>query len=287
MKTEAIHFRHSKTGIFVRCLLDALDLLRSPHAWTFALPQAFASAAILGGLLYFHRSPLNFLWAPVVLAIAGEDALHYPQFFRELPHIFSVLEAGASWLLLPLGWAAFVHVLPSVFWDAAPHVGRSLRAGTRRALRIWGGALPAAAIQIGAALFIEQMRMSDIAESPRLFYVAQLASFGLITLVQVLSAYVIPSIMLGNLSWPDAWIRSWALATRNFWITSAFILIPRLPEIPIRLFMARLPGYWDKLDPDSVGPLLGARVLVTLAGIFLTLATTSRFYLHVFGEEDR
>ena len=57
MNTEALHLRHSNSGIFVRCMLDALELLRNPRAWVFVLPQAAMSAALLAGLLQFHRSP--------------------------------------------------------------------------------------------------------------------------------------------------------------------------------------------------------------------------------------
>lgn len=286
MKSETLDYRQSKAGLFARCLLDALDLFRYPKAWLFALPQVLASALILAGLLQFYRSPLNVFWAPVVRAIAGENALHYPRFFRDAPLVFSALEAAAFWLLLPIGWAAFIHALPRLFWDGRPRWKTNLRAGRGRALRVWGGALPLAAIQIGAALFIGQLLSGDVAESPRLFQIAQLLSFGAITMVQVLAGFVIPAIMLGNLSLGSAWARSWALATRSFWTTMAFVLLPRLPEIPIHFVIARLPEYWGRLDPDSVGPLLAARVLVTILGTMMTIAATSRFYLHVCGEED-
>jgi hypothetical protein len=270
----------------MRCVLDALDLLRNPHAWVFVLPQAAASMALLTALLYFHRSPGNLFWEPVVRAIAGETALHYPRFFRELPFVHSVLEAAVFWLLFPIGWAAFVRALPWLFHDVPPHVKESLGAGRERGLRVWCGLLPFAAIQIGSLVLFGQMRTSDIAESPRLFTIAQAISFCVITLVQVFGAFVIPSIMLGNLSVPSAWVRSWEMVTRSFWTTAAFILLPRLAEIPVRLVIARLPEFWARLDPDSVGPLLAARILVTLAVTFLTLAATSRFYLHLYGEED-
>jgi hypothetical protein len=286
MNTEALRLRHSKAGLFWRCVLDALDLLRNLHAWLFVLPQASASMAILTALLHFHRSPGNLIWEPVIRAIAGEAALHYPHFFRELPFVYSVLEAAVLWLLFPVGWAAFIHALPRLFHDLPPGVKESLRAGRKRGRRVWCGLLPIAAIQIGGLLLFGQLRTSDIAESPRLFTIAQAITFCVITLVQVLGAFVIPSIMLGNLSVPNAWMRSWEMVTRSFWTTGAFVLLPRLAEIPIRLAIARLPQFWGRLDPDSVGPLLAARILVALAATFLTLAATSRFYLHLYGEED-
>jgi hypothetical protein len=286
MNTEALRLRHSKAGLFWRCALQALDLLRNLRAWLFVLPQAAASMALLTALLYFHRSPGNSLWEPIVRAIAGEGALHYPRFFRELPFVYSVLEGAVLWLLFPIGWAAFIHALPSLFHDVAPGVKESLRAGRERTLRIWCGLLPIAGIQILGLLLSGQMRTSDIAESPRLFTIAQSISFCVIALVQVLGAFVIPSIMLGNLSVPSAWVRSWEIVTRSFWTTAAFILLPRLLEVPVRLAIARLPEFWARLDPDSVGPLLAARILVTLAATFLTLAAISRFYLHLYGEDD-
>ena len=286
MKSETLDYRESKAGIFARCLLDALDLFRTPKAWVFALPQVIASGLLLAGLLEFHRSPLNLYWAPVVRAIAGENALHYPRFFRDAPLVLSALEAAAFWLFFPIGWAAFVHALPRLFWGASPRFGMNLGPGRRRALRVWAGALPLAAIQVGAALFIGQLRTGDVAESPRLFYVAQLLSFGAMTMVQVFGAFVIPAIMLGNLSLGSAWARSWALTTRSFWTTTAFVLLPRLLEIPIQFMIARMPEFWGKLDPDSVGPLLAARIFITILGTMMTIAATSRFYLHVCGEED-
>jgi hypothetical protein len=286
MKSEALHYRESKAGVFSRCMLDALDVFRDPRAWLFALPQILASALLLGGLLHFYRTPLNVLWAPLVRAIAEENALHYPQFFRELPLVFFVLESALFWLLLPVGWAAFVHALPRLFREVPPQIKDHLYASRNRALRVWGGAFAASALQICAAVFIGRLSSSDVAESPRLFYVAQLISFIVITLVQVLAAYVIPAIMLNNLSFADAWVRSWELVTRTFWATTAFVLVPRLPEVPLHFVIARLPEYWGKLDPGSVGPLLAARALVTIAGTFLAFAAITRFYLHVYGEDD-
>ncbi|HET9888047.1 MAG TPA: hypothetical protein VFR10_11085 [bacterium] len=286
MKSEALHYRESKAGVFARCMLDALDVFRDPRAWLFALPQIVASALLLGGLLHFHRTPLNVLWAPLIRAIAEENALHYPQFFRELPLVFFVLESAVFWLLLPVGWAAFVHALPRLFREAPPEVEEDLRAARSRALRVWGGALAASALQISAAIFIGRLSTSDVAESPRLFSVAQLISFVVITLVQVLGAYVIPAIMLGNRSFLGAWVRSWELVSRSFLATTAFVLVPRLPEVPLHFVIARLPEYWGKLDPGSVGPLLAARGFVTVAGTFVAIAALTRFYLHVYGEDD-
>jgi len=285
MKTSALEFHQSKSGVFARCVGDALGILRDLRAWIFLLPQALVSGALLAGLIHFHLSPGNLLWVPIVRAIAGEDALHYPRFFRELPLVFSVLEAFAAWAVFSIGWAAFVRALPRLFSESPLDLRRSAGAALRRAPRIWGGLLPAFAIQIVALILVEQLRTSDIAESPRRFQFAQLASFGVISLVQILTAYVIPAIMLGDLSLREAWARSWSLSTRSFWTTTAFVILPRLPEIPIRFVLANLPALSDRLDPDTAGPLLGARVLASMAGVLLTAAATSRLYLHLYGEK--
>ena len=284
MKTSALEFHHSKSGVFARCMGDALDILRNPRAWIFALPQALLSGALLAGLIHFHRSPANLLWVPIVRALAGEDALHYPRFFRELPVVFTVLETAAAWAIFSIAWAAFVRALPRLLAEMPLSLGASVRAALHRAPRIWGGLLPAAAIQIVALLLVEQLRASDIGESPRRFQVAQLASFGVIGLVQILTAYVFPAIMLGNLSLRESLSRSWSLSTRSFFTTAAFVFLPRLPEIPIRFLLANLPSFSDRLEPDTAGPLLGARVIVSMVGLLLTLAATSRLYLHLHGE---
>ena len=79
-----------------------------------------------------------------------------------------------------------------------------------------------------------ELGRGTLGESPRMLSVAQLASVGIVSLVQILSAYALPSIAIGRLGAARAWARSWSIATRNLRLTAGFVWGPRILEIPIR-----------------------------------------------------
>jgi hypothetical protein len=276
----------SKAGVFARCAFEALLLLRNPRALLFFLPQALLLGSLLGGLMHFHLASLSPVWVPIVQRIAGEDALHYPRFFEELPAVYGALEAIVLGVACSLGWAAFVHALPRLFEGDAPHARASARAALRRTPAVWAVFVPLALLQAGALVFVEHLRGEDIADSPRLFGLAQLVCSGVVLLPQILTLYVLPSLMLGKQSVFRALALSISLATRNFWTTAGFILVPRLAEAPIRAFTQNLPSWYGIIDPDATGLLVALRALISVAAMLLTLAASGRLYLHAFGGAD-
>src|SRR6185369_1442642 len=56
--------------------------------WVPWLALGALQLAVIGGLWWFAHPTISWLLAPAVRAMAGEDALHYPNLFRWLPELY-------------------------------------------------------------------------------------------------------------------------------------------------------------------------------------------------------
>ncbi len=285
MKTSALDLRLPKAGVFVRAGHEALALGRNPAALSFFVPQIVFLGFVVAAFASFHRAPQSVLLAPFVERVAGPRALHYPDLFERLPWIVSVAEAACAGAFFAFGWAAFLRATPAFFSGRRPDVKSCWRAARDRGARVAGVAIPLAALHLGALLQFEALRAGELGESPRLLQFAEAASFGVVLLARVLSAYALPAILLSDLGLGAAFARSWATATRNRWTTAAFVSIPRVAEVPLREVTARLPDWYASVNPEASVGLVLARTVVTTLGTGATLAALARLYLHLYGSE--
>jgi hypothetical protein len=249
----------------------------------FFAPQALVAGTFLAALANFHRAPISAVLVPVVRALAGDDAAHYPQFYVELPILFDSLGALAHGFISALGWTAFLVAVPDLFGHEEPDGGDAWRKARRLLPRVWAVTVPLALLQWVAALVVLGLERGSLGESPRMMSVAQFAAFAVVSLAQILSAYALPAIVLGGLSASRAWARSWSLSTHHFLITTGFVLAPRLLEIPVRRAIEEIPSFWESVDPESVVGALALLAAVSIAATLVSLGALARFHLHKFG----
>jgi hypothetical protein len=286
VKDASDELRLSKAGIFVRCLLEGADLLRRPAALAFFVPQVLVAGALLLGFASFHRAPLSAVFVPAVGALGGEPAVHYPQFYADLPRIFETSTHAFLAVVLTTGWLAFLIATPDLFLRQPVEMRRAWALARRRTTRAWAVTLPVAAVQLLASVVILQLMRAPLGESPRLLSAAEAAAFGVTGLAQVLAAHALPAIALSGLSAAQAWARSWTVLTRNLVATSGFVLAPRVLELPVRGAIDQLASWQRTVDPEAVVPLLGALILASTAATLVTLGSLARFALHHFGQEE-
>lgn len=286
MRSSSLDLRLSRVGIFVRAGLEALGLLQRPKTLVYFAPQAIVGLLLVATLAIFPRAPGTALLAPILRVLGGERALHYPGLFERLPFLFSILEAGLNGLLFAFGWAAFVRATPSLFLREPVIASESWSAVRSRWKTVLALSLPPAALHVASLGVFDEVRRAGLGESPRLLQIGEIAAFAVVALGRVVTAYTLPAAFLSDISVKRAYARSWTLATRNFRMTAAFTLLPRILEVPLRNLARDLPRWSDSIDPESCAPLVGLRFLATTIGTAVSLAALARFYLHVFGSDE-
>jgi hypothetical protein len=267
-------------------MLESVSLLLRPWGLAFLLPQVIVSGLLLAGLASFHRAPLDAAAAPLVRALGGQEAAHYPEFFVALFAIFETLSTVANAFLSSIGWVAFLAATPELFQDEPVDARGAWRAARAAIARTWAVTVPVAATGVGSAVVFEALSHGTMGESPRIASLAGLAVFGITVLVQTLAAYALPAIALGDLPAGSAWKRSFGLATRNLGLTAGFLLAPRVVEIPFRHVIAELPNWWETVDPETVVPIIGGWALASAAATLVSLGALARFHLHRYGVHE-
>jgi hypothetical protein len=278
--------RLPKSGILVRCILEASSLLANPRSFGFFLPQITLSGFLLLALASFHRLPLSIGLVSLVRTLSGEDAVHYPQFFMDMPKIFDTIAGVVNAAVSSIGWTAFLAATPQLFANERPRSADAWRKAWQRIASIEGVVLPVAVVHTWCAIVVAQLGRGHMADSPRMMTLAASSGFAVVALAQILAAYALPAVAIGGLSARQAWVRSWHLATRNFGITAGFVLGPRLAEVPVRMIAAGLPSWWSSIEPETIVPVWGGFVLVSVASTMVTLGSLSRFYLHRIGPHE-
>jgi len=149
----------------------------------------------------FARPALSFVMAPVLEAVAGEHALHYPQALLALPDV--VLRVGAAielvWLPLVTAWS--VMLFAAAYRGEDPHLLGALRTTLARAPRILVVGAPLVALRTFAAT-ITKAGIAEIAHRP-MHGVAQ-GALGVVLEILALGA---AAIAVGAIAIDDARLR--------------------------------------------------------------------------------
>ena len=268
-----------EAGLALRCGEDALFALRHRAAWeAVGLVLAGKMIAILP-LLAYPSGPFARAMDPLLRAVGGDVALHFPGAYAAYPRLFSLMDPAGSLLFAMPGFALLVTRLPRIL------AGRDdPRAGTGEVL----AKLPAVLLVAlpGTVLgALVPLIAHGLAET--IFgFVGMVADAGLAAAALALEgllAYAVPAILLGGAGPGAALVGSAKLAACFPRVT--FLLLG--VEAIVLTLLSPSPtaaGLWFETVPPEVVPLalgLGAVVLTLVESIRLMMF--ARIWLHSHG----
>lgn len=266
---------------FTRTISTYLDALANLRLG-FMAPSVFAPFAAFGALqcailvllAFFTAGPIAAFMVPIVHALGGEDALHYPIHFVRLPEIFQRV-------YLPLAATAGFALWSRGVWIMVDHhvIGRSRpRPSFRSALPHVIGvgiAFVGTSVAIGYGLGAIAERVPP--GIPR--RIAVLAAVGLTACVQALLVYAPIVLRLRGGGALAAVRHSVGYSIRNFAPTLMVVTTVLAIHAPIDGLLSRADRIASRFQPELVLYALLASALVEVLTAYLLFAATTAIAL--------
>lgn len=210
-----------------------------PRLWApFLVPFVVQCAGI--GLLALTAHPLlSWLLAPIVVRLAGPDALHYPGLFVHLPGLALTADLLVVSTLGALATGAATRLFASVFEGRSPSLREAWSETARRAWPLLVAQLPVTLLLVGIGFALDAFGQARVSSITRAMLPAVQLVLG--TLVQALFAYVPALVMLGRLGPLLAWRRVPAMWGRGFLPALVIFVVALLVLLPMQL-LARQSG---------------------------------------------
>ena len=249
---------------------------RAGRLWAPWLVLGVLQCAVLLALLGFAHPLLAWAVVPFVRATGGEPALHYPDFYRALPSLYSRadLVIGSLAGAVATGWSTRLF--------AARWHRETLGAGGA-----WGEVAPRTLALVLAQLPFQLLVLLFTALLDRLVagqgglvrHAGDLVALGGVAGLQALFLYLPALIVLERRGLWRAFAglpRAWA---RGFWAAVLLGLLALLPLLPLDALGQRSGLLVDRGTPELVGWVTALQLLVGLAVSFLLAGSSTLVYL--------
>ena len=260
----------------------SLRELRAGRQWVPWLALGALQFAALMALLAFAHPLLAWAVAPLVRAIGGESALHYPDFYRSLPFVYSRVDlvVGSLGGAVATGWST---LLFAARWHRrAMGPGEAWAQTGPRALTLVLAQLPFQLLVLLFTTLVERSLAGSGGLARRLGYFVEL---GGVVGLQALFLYVPARVVLeGHGLWralaglPRAW-------ARGFWAALLLGLVALLPLLPLDALGQRSELLVDRGAPELVAWRTAMQLLVGLAVSFVLAGSSTLVYLGAVADD--
>lgn len=261
-----------------------LTLRESRAGWLWApwLVLGVLQCAVLFALLGFAHPLLAWAVAPFVRAIGGEPALHYPEFFRALPFLYSRADLVMGSLVgaVATGWSTRLF--------AARWRRETLPAGgawaeiAPRALTLVVAQLP---FQLLVLLFTGLLDRALAGQGELAQRLGYFVTLGGMAGLQALFLYLPALIVLERRGLWSAFAglpRAWS---RGLWAALVLSLAALLPLLPLAGLGQGTGLLVDRGTPELVGWVAAMQLLVGLAVSFLLAGSSALVYLGAVADQ--
>jgi hypothetical protein len=261
------------------------------QAWIFALrslrrPQVREPFFIVGGLQLilllalgnFHSVALAGFMAPVVRALGGEAALHYPDHFWALPEIYRSATTVLGILFTYTAWGV------ATLRFAGEH--GTWQEGFRRAPALMAVAVFATGTPWLITSLFDLIPTDITLRTTNIRLGLQGIELLMIVITKSLVAFAIPFILLLGMPFAEAVTRS-AKLLRHSWLTIfAMIAIPMAILFPSTFFMFEMDMSAKGMRPEGVGLLLTANIVIRLCFDSLVVGGVTAIFIHRTGRSS-
>jgi hypothetical protein len=246
-----------------QCLLHALGLALRPALWGPWLVLGLAQAMVLAALGGFAHPALSWLMAPLVVRLAGEEALHYPSFFRVLPAVFARADVAVAALAGAVIAGASIALFADAFAGRVPRASAAWRRALSRAPALVLVNLPVTAIALALPAIVA------LAGPGLVTRIALPLALAVVSVVQAWFLFASAFVVLENRgAWPALAALPGAMgrAGGTALVLSAATLIPPLLVQPL---VARSDTIVSRGVPELVAGVVLAQAAVALASAFV------------------
>ncbi len=264
-------------GVSIRTWGSVLRLVLRPVLWLPFVLVALIQLATLVTLIEFHRAPLTNVVVPVIRAVAGEQATHFPGFYFALPGLFAQVSLIISVILECLAIAAATLLFARAFgFEYGPE-------SKRRIMQMWPRLIVVTAIPAALVFGLSELYGKIPAETALSSGVARWTlRFGYLvafTLIQTFVAYATAWVVLRNWRPLAALWGSLRVSARTFLPTWIVIAVPVALVYPLHYLAQRVDLFVDKLSPETIGGVLVVRIICEIGLGFVLVGSITRLFV--------
>lgn len=268
--------------------IETIRSLPSGRLWGPFLGFALVQWAIILLLTQFHRTGLSFWMVPLIGSplIAGEGALHYPNFFLALPSIYARLSLVID--LVVGAWLMGCAYL--LFWHAE-HPTERAPGALRQATKNWGrllfARLPVVLGLLLVVFFLPRLFLEDPGTAGG--NTLRAIRYGTIlvgSMVEALLLYAPLAVLVEGKGPFGAIRRSIGIAIRWPIASLGAVLVPNLVQIPGSYLMRNSERVVRTLTPDLVAWIVCLAIAIYVFAAFFTIGAATRLYRVKSGEAD-
>jgi len=259
--------------------------LTSPTVWLPFLVIAFCQISTLILLQSFHKPGVIPFGLPLVRALGGDQATHYPTFFLALPTIFYWMDMFLAVFVSSLTAGVATELFARGFGEGG--VGSAWKVALRHYPTLLLLSAIVAAVLFGLSQLVALVPQELILSNPAIRWGARGAMLLLLVLAQSLLVYATAWIVLQGHRLIPAIRDSIRVSLRTFLPTVLIVGVPLLLLFPLGYLSARGDLFVTKLQPDTVGALLTVRVLSEVVLGFFLIGAVTRLFLWRLGGAQR
>ena len=260
----------AKINFFVNIYIRLFAALFRIPLWFPFLVLALFQAAIVYALANFYSGSLNGILYPILSKFYAPDVFHYPQFFRTLPHIYSMFD---RFLLGPTIGILMIAVAVYKLEGYAVRTKNTFGSGFGRAVKLF---FPLFFVWLlGTIISVAVLRISAVAlgeyflSSPRAGLIAGLGFHLFSYFLLAIILYAVPGIMISGRGLLDSLKFSASIYRSNFFLTFFIIAIPGAIGAIIDLFIVAFsPQIINLFYPELMSVLMMIRIAL---GVFINL----------------
>jgi hypothetical protein len=269
-----------QVALALQALRHTLAALRSPRLWVPWLVLGACQLAVVLAIWHFAHPVLSWFMAPLLRALAGADALHYPNALEMMPRLYDRADVVLGALLGSVMIGASAPLFAEHFRGGVPRVGPALRAALRRAPALVLCQLPfnllVTGLVFGVGGLLEARGGGGVVSRAAEFAVASLAlvvqaAFFYVTARLVLDPRGVGGALAGV---PSDWRRGFAPALTVGALTVLLLL-------PLHWVAGREDLVVSRGRPELVGWLTVVELLAGLLNWFLLTGSATLIYLSV------
>jgi len=262
-------------------LLDALKAFFRPRLLLPLLVFAVAQTLVLLLLSNFHLKPLVGWMSPLMIAIRGELAVHYPSLFLVLPSLFNIGNLVLATTLGAYIWGVAILTLVRYFEKKEDQPWRH---AARRYGQLFVGQLPLVIAALLIMFGVREILMDVELKGNALRALNWIIMPGINVLVESLFLVVPLAILLEDRPAFSASGRSVSFFRRNALAILLVVWIPSLFHLPFGLVYRRGQVLADRFAPETVAVVNEAQILLFIFTNFLVVAAGTLVFLARKGE---
>ncbi|HEX5133261.1 MAG TPA: hypothetical protein VFX92_12335 [Candidatus Krumholzibacteria bacterium] len=242
--------------------------LRSPSVLVPFLVFGLLQMLLLSALAFFDWPPIAPLMLPVVRALGGDAAIHYPAHFALLPRVWDSV-------YLPLVATIGFSLWTLAVWVMVGHHEVGRRVPSRRFRALLPGVIGVGVVFVGVSAGLGRAAawLAGYAPAGNAAQISLVAAIALVAVAQSLLVYAPVVLRIRGVNALSATVASVRYALRNFWPTVLVVATVLAIHAPLDILIGNSDRVAVRFHPEMVYVILLGSIALEMITAYLLFAS--------------